>query len=239
MKQMNNAFNVINEKFNFIEGNREVIDERHIRNIMNSMMEGNFIPPITVDTNTKLIVDGQHRYAAAMNLWKQGIAYPLSVIFAHFDNPLLAAITYNNRSKNWRTSTFVNAYIADNRNSYILLKKFCKDHRFLTTGEKYKYSSAIMILTSNYKTAVVQAGTLVVTPEQCLQGSTIYNELESMLPIIPIALQKHVIGAWLQIRNEVLGKVTFAQYLTILENKFVSPATARKAEWVHAMLSVL
>jgi Ca2+-binding EF-hand superfamily protein len=96
-----------------------------------------------------------------------------------------------------------------------------------------------MILTSNYNTEVVQEGTLVITPEQCLQGSIIYNELEAMMPIIPIVLQKHVIGAWLQIRNEVLGKVAFPQYITILENKFVSPATARKAEWIHAMLSVL
>ena len=123
-----NVYAAVNEEFYFIEGNREIKDERHVRNIMNAMMNGEFIPPIIVDVRTKLVIDGQHWYTAALNLWKQKIGYQLLVIEAEFDNPLLAAIKYNNRAKNWRTSTFVNAYITDGRESYKLLKEFCLNH---------------------------------------------------------------------------------------------------------------
>ena len=238
-KPVKNCYAAINEEFNFIEGNRVVCDEKHVRNIMNAMMQGEFIPPIIVDEKTRLVIDGQHRYTAALNLWKQKIAYPMVVIESEFDNSLLAAITYNNRSKNWKTATYVNAYIADNRESYKLLKEFCLSHPMLHLGEICKYSSAILLLNHIYDTAVVQNGTLVVTVEQCVQAEILYHELELMKDIIPMVMQKHVIHAWINVRETILEKTPIDEYVTLLKRGFVIPASYRLAEWRHALVSLV
>lgn len=234
-----NVYADVNEEFYFIEGNREIKDERHVRNIMNAMMNGEFIPPIIVDIRTKLVIDGQHRYTAALNLWKQKIGYQLLVIEAEFDNPLLAAIKYNNRAKNWRTSTFVNAYITDGRESYKLLKEFCLHHKLLHLGEICKYSSAILLLGHRYNTTVVQNGTLVVTMEQCTQAEDVYAELETMREVIAPVMQSHVITAWIAIRKNILAHKSMDEYMDLLRNKFVAPASGRVAEWKHALTKVL
>lgn len=238
-KPIKNCYAAIDEDFYFIEGNREVRDEKHVRNIMNAMLQGEFIPPIIVDEKTRLVIDGQHRYTAAVNLWKQKIAYPIVVIESEFENPLLAAITYNNRSKNWRTATYVNAYIADNRESYKLLKEFCLNHSMLHLGEICKYSSAILLLNHVYDTAVVQNGTLVVTAEQCAQAEMLYQELALMREVIPMVMQKHVIHSWINVREAVLEKMSIEKYIALLKRNFVIPASYRLAEWKHALISLV
>lgn len=239
MKTMTNAFVVVNEKFNFVEGNREVTDERHIRNIMNAMLKGDFIPPIIVDRATRIVVDGQHRNIAAMNLWKQGIEYPLSVIFHDFANPLLAAIIYNNRSKEWRTASYVKAYIVDGRESYILLQRFCETHPLVSKGNKIKYSTALVLLTHSHKSESVKNGTLVVTQDQCDKAEATYQEMASLYKFIPSILQKTILIAWVNCRNSILAKVSFQDYLKLLENKFVAPASYRTSEWENAFIKVL
>lgn len=236
MKQMNNAYVVVNEKFNFVEGNREVADQSHIRSIMNSMKNGGFIPPIIVDNTTRIIVDGQHRYTAANNLWKEGILYELPVIFATFENPLLEAIKYNNNSKEWRTVSYVKAYIADNRESYVLLQRFCETHSLLGTGNKFKYSTALVLLTHTHSSEIVKNGNLVVTQDQCDKAEIVYQEMVSLYKLLPAILQKTILKAWINCRTAILDKMSFQEYLKQLEDKFVAPAAFRTSEWECAFV---
>lgn len=57
-----------------INGNRAVNDLKHIAKIKEAMKRGEFIPPIIIDKLTKLIIDGQHRFMAACELWREGKA---------------------------------------------------------------------------------------------------------------------------------------------------------------------
>lgn len=239
MKQMNNAYVVVNEKFNFIEGNREIADMSHVRSIMNAMVNNGFIPPIVVDNKTRYVVDGQHRYTAATNLWKQGIDYQLPVIFHDFDNPLLAAILYNNKSKEWRTASYVKAYIADGRESYILLQRFCESHSLIGCGNKFKYSTALVLLTHTHKSNAVKNGTLVVTQDQCDKAEAVYQEMASLYELIPAILQKTILSAWINCRTTVLAKMSFQKYLKLLKAKFVAPAAFRTSEWENAFIKIL
>jgi hypothetical protein len=239
MKAMTNAFVVVNEKFNFVEGNREVNDECHIRKIMNAMMNGEFVPPIIVDRTTRIVTEGQHRYVSAVNLWKMGIPYELGVIFSDFENPLLEAIKYNNNSKAWKTSTFINAYIADKRESYILLKRFCETHELLGTKNKFKYSTAITLLTHSHDSEMVKNGTLVVTQEQCAQAEIVYQEMSILFKHIPAITQKTILSAWINSRATILQKVNFNVYIKMLEQKLVAPAAFRTSEWENAFIKVL
>lgn len=239
MKTMNNAFVVVNEKFNYIEGNREVSDEKHVRNIMNAMMNGDFIPPIIVDRSTRYIVDGQHRNAAANCLWKQGIPYELPVIFHDFDNPLLAAILYNNKSKEWRTASYVKAFMADNRKSYILLQNFCETHPLLRTGDKFKYSTAVLLLTHGYDSDVLKNGSLVITQEQCVEAEQVYQEMIHLYELVPVIRQRPVLTAWIKCRTTILRHMSFMDYLKVMEQKFVAPASYRVSEWIYAFTKIL
>lgn len=239
MKQMNNAYVVVNEKFNFVEGNREVADIKHVRDIMNSMANGEFIPPIIVDKTTRIIVDGQHRYTAASNLWKEGIEYELPVIFANFNNSLLEAIRYNNTSKEWRTASYVKAYIADGRESYILLQRFCESHPLIGCGNKFKYSTALVLLTHTHKSNAVKNGTLVVTQDQCDKAEAVYQEMASLYELMPAILQKTILSAWINCRTTILAEMSFQEYLKLLKTKFVAPAAFRTSEWENAFVKIL
>ena len=239
MKQMNNAYVVVNEKFNFIEGNREIADMSHVCSIMNAMINNGFIPPIVVDNKTRYVVDGQHRYTAATNLWKQGIDYQLPVIFHDFDNPLLAAILYNNKSKEWRTASYVKAYIADGRESYILLQRFCESHSLLGTGNKFKYSTALVLLTHTHSSEIVKNGNLVVTQDQCDKAEAVYQEMTSLYKLFPAILQKTILKAWINCRTSILAKMSFQEYLKLVSNKFVAPAAFRTSEWENAFIKIL
>lgn len=240
MKQMNNAFVCDrNTTFNYIPGNREVIDQKHVRSIMNAMMRGEFIPPIIVDRKTNFVMDGQHRNEARMFLLKEGIEIALGVIYADFDNPLLAAIMYNNKRKEWRIASYVKAYIHDNRESYKLLHNFCETHELFATGKKYKYSCAITLLTHMYDTEVMKNGDLVITQEQCNNAEVVYNELLELSKFLRCITTKSVLKAWIAARSEIIQKIHMQDYIMLAKNKLVPPASLRISEWHNAFLKVL
>ena len=237
---MNNAFVCDkNTVFNYVPGNREVIDQKHVRSIMNAMSNGEFIPPIIVDRKTNFVVDGQHRNEARMYLLKEGIVFELGVIYADFDNPLLAAIMYNNKRKEWRIASYVKAYIHDNRESYKLLHNFCATHSLFATGNKCKYSSAIILLTHMYDTAVVRNGDLVLTQEQCNNAEMVYNEIVALSKFINCITDKSVLKAWIVARAEIIKRINMQDYIMLAQNKLVPPASFRIAEWHNVFLKVL
>lgn len=238
MKTMNNAYVVVNEKFNFIEGNREVVDEKHVRGIMNAMTKGEFIPPIIVDQSTRYIIDGQHRYIAASNLWKQNVNYELPVVFHKFENPLLAAILYNNKSKSWHIQNYINAYVKDNRESYIKLVNFCTTHKEMSCGKVPNYSGAIMIITHSYNSDPIKSGNLVITDDQCSKAEILYKELVVLRKYIPFMLDYKIIKAWIAVRDVILSNMTFDSYIKLIEKNFVAPASKRVSEWEHALLKI-
>ena len=79
--------------------------------IKEAMKRGEIVPPIIIDKLTKLIIDGQHRFMAACELWREGNSYILSYLEFEFENPLLSAIRYNSNSKKWSTADYVKAWI--------------------------------------------------------------------------------------------------------------------------------
>lgn len=116
------------------------------------MKVGKFVPPIIVDAATDEIVDGQHRYQAACELWNEGLEYTLLAVYHNYGNALEAAITYNNKSKGWKTADYVRAYISQGNTSYILLKRFCETHDLLMAKTGCQYRAATEIITGSSKT---------------------------------------------------------------------------------------
>lgn len=231
--------------FKLIKGNREVKDAKHIDSISAAMRRGEFIPPIIVDETTGTIIDGQHRYLAACDLWKRGIEYSLLVIYLNYPNPLLAAIKYNSNSKKWKTEDYVNAYIANGNNSYVLLKRFCETHSLFTckniSGVKNNYKAALQLLTGATTSTSIAKGTMIVTEGQCQEAETTYHQLELMVNTTncPRIVSRDNILAWLEVKDFILSKMKMDKFLVALKKYFICPVSDKKSEWIKAYLEVI
>ena len=238
------VYSINTNVFTFINGNRQVKDVKHIDSIAAAMRRGDFIPPIIVDESTGTIIDGQHRYQAACNLWKKGIEYNLLVMYVDYPNPLLAAIKYNNNSKKWTTENYVNAYIADGNYSYVLLKKFCESHDLLRSitpsGTKNCYKAAFQILTGMSSSACISKGTLVITEDQYVKAEETYNQLKLITEVTGYSqiISRTNILAWLEVREFILSKMVLDKYCALLKKYFVCPNSEKREEWVKTYLEV-
>ena len=156
-----------------IHGNRTVTDLKHVAKIKEAMKRGEIVPPIIIDKLTKLIIDGQHRFMAACELWRAGVTYTLSYLEFEFENPLLSAIRYNSNSKKWSTADYVKAYIVDGRESYDILRKFCQNHEHFRGGRNgFQYKAAAQLITGQACGDAIQKGTLQITEEQAKVAGT-------------------------------------------------------------------
>lgn len=239
MKAANNSFLISSPVLKFITGNRTVRNLSKINSIENAMKNGEYIAPIIVDRTTLSIIDGQHRYEAACNLWKQGVKYELNIVVEDFKNPLLAAINHNSNSTNWCSADYVEAYIVDGRNSFVLLKKFVEEHSLFQNiiATNINYMGAAQLLTNNACYANIPRGTLKVTVSQCKDADVIYKELERIVPITgKTIISKSIILAYIELRPYIKD---FNKFLKVLKKRFVMPKTSSKRVWKDALRDVI
>lgn len=202
-----------------IHGNRTVTDLKHVAKIREAMKRGEVIPPVIIDKTTKLIIDGQHRFMAACDLWRDGKTYTLSYLEFEFENPLLSAIRYNSNSKKWSTGDYVKAYIVDGRESYDILRKFCQNHEHFRGGRSgFQYKAAAQLITGQACGDSIQKGTLQITEEQAKVADIAYNQLAQMANAIGkergglTLLKRDVVLAWLGVRDLILSNMYLDVY---------------------------
>lgn len=241
---VNNSFYINFDCLNTIEGNRQVTDLAHVARIEEAMKRGEFVPPVLVDRKTLTLIDGQHRNAAACNIWRKGGQYNLNIILADFDNPLLAAINYNRNSKKWSTESYVNAYIADGRESFKLLKEFCESHELLNNTNLIRttnYSGAMQMITHCPCNGAIPKGTLLITKEQCEKAEETYEQLKKLSEATNcyILMQRQHVLAWINVRDVVLSKMSFDKFVDKMSKYFVAPSISRRKVWEAEYLRVL
>lgn len=97
--------------FDFLKGNRD-LNEEHVQKIKQAMLKHQYFPSILVVAHDDgyYIVDGQHRYQAAKELWKDGKSYDLLVEEYSSINPYMDAINFNNSRLSWGLITYLKAW---------------------------------------------------------------------------------------------------------------------------------
>lgn len=199
-----------------IHGNRTVTDLKHVAKIKEAMKRGEIVPPIIIDKLTKLIIDGQHRFMAACELWREGNSYILSYLEFEFENPLLSAIRYNSNSKKWSTADYVKAYIVDGRESYDILRKFCQSHEHFRGGRSgFQYKAAAQLITG----------------QAC--GDAIGKERGGLT-----LLKRDIVLAWLGVRNLILSNMTIDAFTNLMKKHFVCPVSDKKVLYQSMYLDV-
>lgn len=228
-----------------ISGNRTVNDLKHVAKIKEAMKRGEVIPPIIIDKLTKLIIDGQHRFMAACELWREGNSYILSYLEFEFENPLLSAIRYNSNSKKWSTADYVKAYIVDGRESYDILRKFCQSHEHFRGGRSgFQYKAAAQLITGQACGDAIQRGTLQIAEEQAKVADIAYNQLAQMAAAIGkergglTLLKRDIVLAWLGVRDLILSNMTIDAFTNLMKKHFVCPVSDKKVLYQSMYLDV-
>lgn len=169
-----NCYYVVNAEFKNIEGNRN-LKPRHIERIKDAMLDGESLPPILVDSDTKYIIDGQHRYAAAFELWEEGVPYKLLVCEYNSGDPLLEAIKFNNTQLKWELGTYVKAYAADHNNPERaqVYSKFKNWVESLGLQNHYDVAGTLVRLKTS---SIIKDGNLYISNED-YEGAELYLKL--------------------------------------------------------------
>ena len=237
LKPVDFVYEINKPIFGFVEGNRP-LNMEHVREIKRAMKLGAFVPPIIIDSATDEIVDGQHRYQAACELWSEGIEYTILAIYHNYGNTLDAAIVYNNKSRGWKTVDYVRAYIAQGNTSYILLQRFCETHELLMCKTGCQYRAASEIITGNGKNLV--NGLLKINEELLVQAEIIYRELALMVKATKCGfiVKRGNVLAWMEARTIILQSMSFEEYLDKLSKYFSVPFSDKKADWVNEYVRI-
>lgn len=201
------------------DGNR-VIDRLHVSKLMENMENYlNVFPPITVNTVTKHIIDGQHRRAAFVQLIREGrlpkdTTFPVMYIALSPEKEVEITIGANVNCKSWRLNNYIDCF-ATHDSEYAELKDWCKNHPLTydnkvskgskTTKGGYRYRFAYAILKGPGAQNALQSGKIEISEEEYAIGEVVYSELESIFKLIdsvgkPSALE-YVAIQWRKVRK--------------------------------------
>ena len=187
-------------------GNR-MVDEGHIKLFIGySERQLRNMPPITVNTRTGRLIDGQHRVRAICKMIEQGklpkdYRYDVMLIDIPEEDERAEVINANIHSKGWTQMNYIAFYMEDVggevAKNYKLLDAWCRQHTLTAPKKevqspKYRYASAMM--KGMGCSSILKNGLFKVTKEELDEADKIHNELCDILK----AMDRPMTGAWLE-----------------------------------------
>lgn len=246
------------DEFKFIDGNRKIYMP-HANKIARAIIEGNqaqYIDAISVDINTYIVVDGQHRLTAFRKAWEKGIEAELDVRFKDYPKDMLPIIIdMNTNHKNWTTGDRVDSLRKDG-NSIDKLINFCNDdahgllHRTNKKGIKtptLRYATALILGRSI--TQDIKENKVKISDSQLANGDKLHKEAEAILDSLQLKTRtggwmEHFLTAWHNIRNEriyddAINKLGFNTILEELPEYVDRTTDGTTREWEERLKSAI
>lgn len=245
------------EHFKFLNGNRE-INKPHARKIERAIENGAapFIDAISVDINTYIVVDGQHRLTAFREAWSKGIEAELDVRFKEYpENILPIIIDMNTNHKNWTTNDRVKS-ITQEGNVMDKLVKFCTEdahpllHRINKKGIKtptLRYSTALILGRSI--TQDIKENKVSISDEEFAFGHQLQKEAEAILDSLNLKTRtggwmEHFLTAWHNIRkdrmySDALEKLSFTTFVEQLPFYVDRTTDGTTKEWEERLRNAI
>lgn len=196
-------------EFNSNSENR-VINHGHVSKIKEQMKNSlNRFPPITVNSITKNVIDGQHRLKAFQKLIDEGdlpIDSRLSVMYV--DIPVEyekeAIIDANTHSKTWSLDDYIASYAKCN-STYKQLDEWCSRHTLSVDGNKKRYRYGAAILKGFNCSKQLKEGTFLITLDDLNIGEFVHSELVEIIDILGKPCKGNYIEymavSWHQVRH--------------------------------------
>ncbi len=246
--------------FKFLDRNR-LINRRHVNKLKRDMLDSGVdrMPPITVDINTFLIIDGQHRKIAFSELWDLSkISRPLKVIFVDAptdkDELLKYIIALNVKGKHWVLSDFIHAANFEG-SSVSKLDDFCNDdsrpllHKTNKKGVKspnYRYGMAITI-GRDESNSIKKDSTVNISDEDFVAAAKYYEEAEKIIESSGLSTRigawvEGFLQAWYSVRKDpaysnIINKIGIDNICEALGPSDI--ITTKKEQWESAFKSVI
>jgi hypothetical protein len=108
------------EIFKRMKGNR-VVNNSHVKNLVKSMQEKYLPQPLTVNEDME-IIDGQHRFAAAMEL-------NLPIYYQIINGTTISDVQrLNTNTKNWGNPNYLNMFYERESKDYVIFKEFMDEY---------------------------------------------------------------------------------------------------------------
>lgn len=179
------------------------IDRKHYQKIKKQMLDSfATMPPITVNSVTNHVIDGQHRLKAFLELMNEG-ALPqntrIAVMFVNIpeESELDKIIAAQVNTKSWAPSDYIHSYIKDGNVNYIKLDDWAKNHSLTAntvdpTKPKYRYA-AIMMKGSTLRKELPN-GTFTVTDEELENATVVHNEIVKLVQLFKLPMS----GQWME-----------------------------------------
>lgn len=208
------------EGLQLLPGNRG-INQRHVLAIKKAMLAEKNLPPIEVSRDG-FIIDGQHRYEAAKQLWEEGKEYKLLIHVFDTENPLLDAINYNNTQLSWNIEDYIKAYAVNNIN----YKKLLEWANYLPDGfrnpkrpSSYLWDTIIALLGSRIEK--IKSGDFIFpTP---IELNNVHEIIKELLEFKDRRmLLRAYAKAWKEFRIAHYS-LNFEKYLNLWKNYFEFP----------------
>ena len=157
------------------------------------------MPPITVNTITNHIIDGQHRLKAYQTLVADGTLGPETRIkVMYIEIPLeeekQAIIDANTNSKNWSLDDYIASYAKAGVVAYVRLDEWCKMHPLSSENGKSKFRYGAAIITGKRCSQELKSGGFSFREEDYLRADDVHAE---MLEIVDLFGLKGK-GAWIE-----------------------------------------
>ena len=105
--------------FKLMDDNR-IVDDIHVRRLVNSFKQHYLIAPITVNENFE-VIDGQHRLQACKET-----ELPIYYIIIH-GYSIKEVQVLNTHQKNWTKADFLKMFVSQGREAYVTFQKFLDD----------------------------------------------------------------------------------------------------------------
>lgn len=213
MKKFSNFYEASYEEvkeFGKNQRNRKVKPSNRAK-IKKQMLESfDLIPPITVNTVTMNIIDGQTRWEAFIQLHEAGKIpsdWKLKVMFVSIDVGIEidAIINANTNGFTWSCDDYFESYVKGEDPSYLKLYEFSKAHELTYDDtkkkKKIKFRYAAAIMEGRDCSDDLKLGTFTCTDEEVKEAHKIHDEMNEILDIIgwpkrahyivPMAIQWH------------------------------------------------
>lgn len=177
------------------------LDKAHMSKISGQIVDMGgmeIFPPITVNTVTNNVIDGQHRLYAYIKLVESGILPPTEKIDVKFvqipaEKEAEYIVKANTNSKNWSLDNFIDSYSQDNA-YYSTLKEWCTNHTLCFSGRKAKIRYAAAIITGKNCSTDLSKGTVTFSDKQLRIAENVHSELTDILD----ALGKPTTGCFIE-----------------------------------------
>lgn len=214
-------------------GNR-MVDEGHIK-LFTSYSERQLrnMPPITVNTRTGRLIDGQHRVSAVVRMIEQGklpknYRYDVMLIDIPEEDERAEVINANIHSKGWTQLDYIKFYMEDVcddvANNYKMLDAWCRQHTLTAPKKevqspKYRYASAMM--KGMCCSSILKDGLFKVTKEELDEAHIIHNEIVEIIKI----MDRVSTGTWLEYMAiswfNARRDTDFNKFIKVLKNESI------------------